>query len=164
MMMTVLAAASGVVSPLLDLELREFAVAVLRTAGPFCFMGMQISSLQTGIMIAKERSVGDLSPIPFLSLLMNGSVWFIYGSVKCDWTILVPNFTAVLVGATCVSLYHINSKGKVSVSLYGMVFSVIASSMQYDVLVTGDTPNTTINSQNILNITGHYKEHHAATR
>jgi solute carrier family 50 (sugar transporter) len=128
-MMNLISVATIVAYPLLDQELKEFLVAVLRTAGPFFFMGMQISSLQTAITIAKERSVGDLSPIPFLSLLMNGSVWFIYGSVKCDWTILVPNFTAVLVGAICVSLYHINAKERISLVLYGMVLSVIGSAI-----------------------------------
>ena len=121
--------ASLVVSPILDLELREFIVDVLRTAGPFFFMGMQISSLKTAITIAKERSVGDLSPIPFLSLLMNGSVWLIYGSVKSDWTILVPNFTAVLTGAVCASLFHINSKATVSPLLYLTVLVVVVSSI-----------------------------------
>ena len=116
-------------SPILQEDCREVVVAVLHTAGPFFFMGMQISSLQTAFRISRNNSVGDLSPIPFLSLLMNGSVWLIYGGVKADLTICVPNFTAVVVGAVCVFLYHANSRDKVSTIFYAVVFSVILSSI-----------------------------------
>ena len=104
-------------------------VAVLRIAGPFFFMGMQISSLSTAFKITMNKSVGDLSPIPFLSLLMNGSVWFIYGSVKNDLTICVPNFTAVAVGAVCVIQFHLNSRERVSIIFYVVVLAVIFSSV-----------------------------------
>ena len=104
-------------------------VAILRIAGPFFFMGMQISSLRTAFQITMNKSVGGLSPIPFLSLLMNGSVWFIYGSVKNDLTICVPNFTAVAVGAVCVVQFHLNSKERVPLIFYVVVLAIIFSSI-----------------------------------
>lgn len=116
-------------SDFLNQEVQELFIAVLRTAGPFFFMGMQVSSLKTALMIARLKSVGDLSPIPFLSLVLNGFVWLMYGSLKSDWTICIPNFTAVIVGTFCSSLYHKNSKKEVSMVLYMVVVSIIIPSI-----------------------------------
>jgi solute carrier family 50 (sugar transporter) len=114
----IMSLAGDLVLPLSALDLRQAANAFLCVAGPFFFFGMQVSSLQTAIKIAKNSSIGPFSPVPFLSLFTNGSVWFIYGSVKSDWTILVPNFTAVVVGCICVSIFHKTAKEGIPVYLY----------------------------------------------
>lgn len=110
--------AGDLVLSLSAIDLRQAANAFLCVAGPFFFIGMQASSLQTAMKIARNSSIGNFSPVPFLSLFTNGSVWFVYGSVKSDWTILVPNFTAVVVGCICVSIFHKNAKEGISLYLY----------------------------------------------
>ena len=110
--------ASDMVASLLAVDLREAAIVLLRVAGPFFFISMQVSSLRTALMIAKNSSVGPFSPVPFLSLFTNGTVWFIYGSVKSDLTILIPNFSAVVIGSICVGIFHKNAKEGISVYLY----------------------------------------------
>lgn len=102
---------------------------ILRSAGPFFFIGLQTSSLLTAMRIMKIKSVQNLSLIPFLSLFTNGFVWFIYGAIRKDYTVMVGNFFAILTGATCVIIYHFNSEKKVSIILYGISFSIIFPSL-----------------------------------
>lgn len=125
----IMSLANDMVVSLSALDLRQAANAFLCVAGPFFFIGMQVSSLQTAIKIEKNCSIGPFSPVPFLSLFTNGSVWFIYGSVKSDWTILVPNFTAVVVGCICVSIFHKNAEEGIPVYLYLCSFLVVFPSV-----------------------------------
>ena len=68
-------------------------VLLLSTLGPIFFMGMQISSLQTAYSkIYQRKTVGGLSPIPFLSMFVNGITWTLYGSLKHDEFNYIMNF------------------------------------------------------------------------
>ena len=62
-------------------------------------------------MIIKNmrKSVGSLSLLPFISLMVNSSVWSFYGLLVEDFTVLVPNVTGMLVGVYCTSIYHQHS-------------------------------------------------------
>jgi solute carrier family 50 (sugar transporter) len=79
---------------------------ILRCAGPACFISMQVSSIRTAFEIYTNKAVGQLSPIPFLSLLTNCSVWVVYGSLKSDFTVLVPNLTGLVAGLFASIIYH----------------------------------------------------------
>jgi len=83
-----------------------FFFVVLQFAGPICFIGMQLSSLRTSYQIYATKSVGQLSNIPFLSLLTNSVVWTIYGYLKQDVTVFVPNYSGMLAGLACIGVYH----------------------------------------------------------
>ena len=71
--------------------LAEPIVKGLRIAGPAFFLGMQGSAVKTALTIMAEKSVGPLSPFPFVSLLTNCVIWSYYGMLKQDMTVLVPN-------------------------------------------------------------------------
>ena len=71
--------------------LAEPIVKGLRIAGPAFFLGMQGSSVRTALTIMAEKSVGPLSPFPFVSLLTNCVIWSYYGMLKQDMTVLIPN-------------------------------------------------------------------------
>ena len=47
--------------------------------GPITFLGIQISTLSTGYQIYKEKTVKNLSFLPFFTLFINCVVWGIYG-------------------------------------------------------------------------------------
>ena len=79
---------------------------LLRIAGPICFMGMQLAALTTAVEIMRLKTVGQLSPIPFLSLMTNSAVWTLYGYLKMDSTVLIPNFTGLVAGLICTSIFH----------------------------------------------------------
>jgi len=79
---------------------------ILEIAGPIFFMSMQVSYLSTSYKIYTRKQVGGLSPVPFLSLMTNSAVWTLYGSLKNDETIFVPNVTGLIAGFICTIIYH----------------------------------------------------------
>ena len=85
---------------------------LLRVLGPCCFMFVQFSMLKTALVIRKQQSIGAFSIIPFLSLFSNATVWAMYGFVRSDKTILVPNTTGVFVGLYCTMVFHMHIDGK----------------------------------------------------
>ena len=123
--------AGSVSQPTVTVDFKELTTIVLSIAGPIFFMCMQISSLQTARTIFITKRVGNLSSFPFLSLITNGTVWFIYGSVKADWTILIPNFTAVVVGGICTTIFQNNSKDDIPKSSYAFTLVVILPSLVF---------------------------------
>lgn len=92
------------------LQLSTGAVSALRVAGPMFFLGMQGASLNTARGITVDKSVGALSPLPFLSLFTNCIVWSWYGFLRQDTTVLIPNAIGVLSGAACCIAYQRESK------------------------------------------------------
>lgn len=107
----------------------DFLSIILRSAGPFFFIGLQMSSLQTAFRIIKMNSVEKLSPIPFLSLFTNGFVWFLYGHIRADYTVMTGNFCAIVTGGICVIIFHLNSEQEVSNVLYAVSLAIIFPSV-----------------------------------
>jgi solute carrier family 50 protein (sugar transporter) len=97
---------------------------VLQVAGPIWFMGMQCASLRTAYQIMQKKTVGQLSNIPFLSLMTNSVVWSIYGSMKKDSTVFVPNASGVVAGIACVSIYHMYASST-NIRYYGISTSIL---------------------------------------
>ena len=84
-------------------------ISLLRVAGPFFFILMQLSALLTTYKIFKAKSVGEYSSIPFLSLMTNCAVWTLYGTLTKDETVLFPNITGLIVGDLCSLTFYVNS-------------------------------------------------------
>lgn len=78
----------------------------LRFAGPIMFTGMQIASVKTAYGIHKAKDTGDLSPLPFTSLAVNCLVWSLYGLLKKDLTVLIPNVNGIVLGLIGMVTYH----------------------------------------------------------
>jgi len=89
-----------------SIVLSDTVVSGLRVAGPMFFLGMQGSSVLTARGILADKSVGALSPLPFLSLLTNCIIWTYYGLLRKDNTVFVPNVIGVLSGLSCVAAYQ----------------------------------------------------------
>jgi solute carrier family 50 (sugar transporter) len=83
--------------------------------------------VRTALKIVADKSVGSLSPLPFVSLLTNCVIWTYYGLLKSDLTVLVPNGIGILAGLICVAGYHryVNPK---PVNLYAGAAAIIAFS------------------------------------
>jgi len=58
------------------------------------------------LILHAEKSVQQLSALPFVSLLTNCIVWSLYGTVKNDNTVLAPNACGVITGIICVYSYN----------------------------------------------------------
>jgi len=82
---------------------------VFSLLGPLCFIGLQMSSLSTAFTIVEKKTADKLSPIPFASLFTNCIIWTLYGFLKLDNTILIPNGLGVFVSIFCLWAYHTNT-------------------------------------------------------
>jgi len=67
---------------------------------------MQGGSVLTARGILEDKSVGQLSPLPFVSLLTNCIIWSFYGLLRKDSTVLVPNAIGIVSGLGCVLAYQ----------------------------------------------------------
>lgn len=79
---------------------------VLRSSGPALFASLQLSTINTARKIIVTKSVGQLSPLPFTSLCTNCIVWTLYGAMKHDLTVFLPNASGILVGLWCAMIYQ----------------------------------------------------------
>ena len=109
---------------------------ILKTSGPAFFLAIQGSSLKTAFEIQDNRSVGLLSPVPFLTLFVNCTIWSIYGIRKKDMTIFAPNAIGVLSGLICSGIYHQNMGDKKPNQLYFLVAALI--------LIASTSPTATV--------------------
>ena len=53
----------------------------------------------------KDGSVGDVAPIPYTAMCINGIVWMSYGALQGEPTIWAPNISAFLFGTYYVHTY-----------------------------------------------------------
>lgn len=97
----------------------------LRTAGPLFYIGLQITSLKSGLEIYREKSVGNRSSLSYFSLLSHGYIWTVYGILLKDLTVLLPSFSAVLVALTNIAIYQSFSK-TVDIKKYFLSFFVLS--------------------------------------
>eukprot|EP01012_Entosiphon_sulcatum_P024598 TRINITY_DN29770_c0_g1_i1.p1 TRINITY_DN29770_c0_g1~~TRINITY_DN29770_c0_g1_i1.p1 ORF type:complete len:220 (-),score=28.82 TRINITY_DN29770_c0_g1_i1:369-1028(-) len=55
--------------------------------------------------IRTKKTTGDQSPLPFLAMLVNCVVWFLYGVELGDATLLPPNFLGMATGSLAVLVF-----------------------------------------------------------
>jgi solute carrier family 50 protein (sugar transporter) len=80
--------------------------SALRVAGPIFFLGLQLSTVQTAAKLYADKSVGQLSPLQFVSLFTNCVIWSLYGILKTDKTVLYPNAIGVFAGLFSTLVYQ----------------------------------------------------------
>lgn len=117
-------------STIMQKFLTTTAVAGLKIAGPAFFLGMQGSSVKTAIGILTSKSIGSLSILPFASLFTNCVIWSLYGQLKADPTVLVPNALGVLAGLFCVGAYkRYSPNSDLTILLGALAISSFAASL-----------------------------------
>jgi len=105
------------------MEFKDFE-SLLKVAGPIFQLGMQISAIETSIAIHSLKSVGSLSPMPFLALFVNNLIWGLYGYLRSDLTVLLPALFGVTAGLFCTCVYQLYSS-KSPKFLYFLSFFVL---------------------------------------
>ena len=102
-------------------------VTGLQFAGPIFFLSLQFSSVLTAMEISKVKSCGLLSPLPFISLFTNSFVWSLYGFLKMDGTVFIPNTCGVLASLYCILAFHKHTESKPNkLYIVSLVISTIA--------------------------------------
>lgn len=79
---------------------------LLQIAGPCLFIALQVSCIFVALEIEAMKSVKKLSAVPFVSLLACGFYWSLYGWLKNDLTIFVPNAVSIITGMYCMWVYY----------------------------------------------------------
>ena len=112
-------------------------VTGLQFAGPIFFLSLQFSSVLTANEITKTKSCGLLSPLPFISLFTNSFVWSLYGLLKMDGTVFIPNSCGVLASLYCILAFHKHAVTKPN-KLY--IVSIVISGLALCLAATGNCP------------------------
>lgn len=81
-------------------------LALLKMAGPLLFLFLQVSSVGTAYEVKIAKSVGQLSTLPNITLCVNCVVWSLYGYLRADPTILLPNVCGILTSTYCMFEFH----------------------------------------------------------
>eukprot|EP00730_Choanoeca_flexa_P008707 TRINITY_DN12526_c0_g1_i1.p2 TRINITY_DN12526_c0_g1~~TRINITY_DN12526_c0_g1_i1.p2 ORF type:complete len:295 (+),score=61.05 TRINITY_DN12526_c0_g1_i1:2292-3176(+) len=99
------AAAGTAVTTAAGYTLAAPVVTFLQTAGPAAFFFLQLSGSAAVRQIIKDKSTGDMSLLPFISLFTNCVVWSWYGHLIDDSTVFLPNFSGVGFGLVYTAVY-----------------------------------------------------------
>ena len=127
--MVAAAVASKIVAPSLSLA---HLGPVLQVAGPIFFLGLQSASVNTALKIASDKSTGQLSALPFVSLLTNCIIWTLYGYLKSDNTVLVPNAIGIIAGGFGTFMFNKYSTDKpMKIYAVSILLSAIASFLAF---------------------------------
>ena len=111
-----------------SVNLHPGVVTVLSSAGPLINLSLQVASLGIAMDINKRGSVGGLSPVPFVTLLMNCVIWSQYGLLKDNKTVYIPALTGIAAAIFCSAIYDRYSKEVKKASLYRVAFGIIGAS------------------------------------
>ena len=78
------------------------ATAFLQIFPPLAAQVVFLAPISAMKQFAKDRTTGDVSPIPYTAMCVNGIVWMAYGLLQGEPTIWVPNITAFAFGSVYV--------------------------------------------------------------
>jgi solute carrier family 50 (sugar transporter) len=112
-------------------------VTGLQFAGPIFFLSLQFSSVMTAAEITKTKTCGLLSPLPFISLFTNSFVWSLYGMMKMDGTVFIPNSCGVIASLYCILAFHKHAVTKPN-KLY--IAALVTSSLALCLATAGKCP------------------------
>jgi solute carrier family 50 protein (sugar transporter) len=81
--------------------------------------------VKTALQIIEDKTVHNLSLLPFASLLVNCCIWTFYGLLKNDKTVLYPNLLGILSGGFCFSVFKIYAPPKKELYMNFFVLGLI---------------------------------------
>jgi uncharacterized protein with PQ loop repeat len=71
-----------------------------------CFLALQGSMISSGVELQRNSNEKKLSPLPYLCLLVNCSIWSIYATMEGLIALFIPNALGVFAGFYCTMVYH----------------------------------------------------------
>ncbi|KAJ1428536.1 sugar efflux transporter for intercellular exchange-domain-containing protein, partial [Ochromonadaceae sp. CCMP2298] len=84
--------------------------------------------INTAMQIIKDESVKDLSPIPFLSLMTNSVIATLYGLMRGNPSLILPNFAGFLSGLFC-SMVYVKHQKTANTPWYILSASIMATAI-----------------------------------
>lgn len=74
-------------------------VTFLKFAPPVACQVVFLAPLATMKQFKADKSTNEVSPIPYAAMTVNGALWVMYGLLKSDFTIILPNISGFFFGA-----------------------------------------------------------------
>ena len=74
-------------------------VTFLKVAPPVACQIVFLAPLAAMKQFKAEKSTKEVSPIPYAAMTINGALWVMYGLLKSDFTIILPNISGFFFGA-----------------------------------------------------------------
>ena len=71
----------------------------LKVAPPVACQVVFLAPLTAMKQFKAEKSTKEVSPIPYAAMTINGALWVMYGLLKSDFTIILPNISGFFFGA-----------------------------------------------------------------
>mmetsp|Transcript_22538 Transcript_22538/g.20466 ORF Transcript_22538/g.20466 Transcript_22538/m.20466 type:complete len:235 (-) Transcript_22538:110-814(-) len=99
---------------------------ILSIAPPIFFLTMLGGSFFTANEIYNNKSTGELSPLPFGSLLTNCFIWTLYGLLVYDFTIFLPNLIGLFVSIVCLYIYQLFKDQSISLTYIYLTIAAIS--------------------------------------
>ena len=99
-------------------------VTFLKVAPPIACQFVFLAPLAAMKQFKTDKSTGDVSPIPYAAMTVNGALWVIYGMLKGDPTIILPNISGFFFGAYYTYTYSLYTQ-KNMIPYYGAVVAGI---------------------------------------
>eukprot|EP00922_Rhytidocystis_sp_ex-Travisia-forbesii_P061291 GHVS01090870.1.p1 GENE.GHVS01090870.1~~GHVS01090870.1.p1 ORF type:complete len:686 (-),score=96.60 GHVS01090870.1:516-2573(-) len=78
----------------------------LQSAAVLSSVAMQLTPAPTILSVSKSRSTGDLEPLPYVMLSLSAILWTMYGVLKQDLIICLPNSIGIFLGIVYVTTYR----------------------------------------------------------
>jgi uncharacterized protein with PQ loop repeat len=82
------------------------AISFLQVFPPLAAQVVFFAPLQAMKQFKKDGTTGDVSPIPYTAMCVNGIVWMAYGALLNEPTIWAPNISAFFFGAYYVHTFN----------------------------------------------------------
>ena len=122
----------------------EDVVKFLSVAPPILLQFVFFSPLSAVKAFRDSGTTGDVSIMPYTMMVANGTLWFTYGALLSNPTIMLPNITAIVMGAgycatflkykspqAVVTPYVASSAGLVAATIGSAALLPLATSQQF---------------------------------
>jgi len=107
---------------------------ILTVVAPLFSFWMQSSLILTALQIRQDRNMHQLSVLPFLTILVNCTVWMIYGYFMKEWSLFASNVIGVVVGIFGTVTYEVYSFISIPTSYYILSFSIMGSAFVFGMM------------------------------
>ena len=99
-----------------------------------------LSPLPAVKAMVDSDTTGDVSVMPYAMMVANGSIWFAYGALLGNYTIALPNITAIVMGAGYCAAFvrHASPQARVAPYFGGAAALVAATAGAATLLPLGD--------------------------
>lgn len=88
----------------------KLADVLISLCAQACMIALMLSMVSTALDLQSNRNEKKLSAVPYLTLLVNCSVWSLYAAAQGLIALFLPNALGIFIGTYCSLIYFQNSR------------------------------------------------------